>query len=87
MNFITKFTKWYYRKGYRMEWEPCDYADCVGRMIFTCPWWVKPLVKNFFSPVEYYREEGYLFAEAMDEVEVHEDDYDEYRLENTQETP
>lgn len=58
-NLRTKFTKWYYRKGYRMEWQRCDYADGVAAMIFVCPFWVRPLVSFFFSPTTYYREAGY----------------------------
>ena len=54
-----KFTKWYYRKGYRMAWDPCDYADGVAAMIFDCPFWVRPLVYFFFSPCTYYREARY----------------------------
>lgn len=51
-----RFTKWYYRKGYRMIWKPCEYADGVAEMIFVCPWWVRPFVECFFSPCAYYRE-------------------------------
>lgn len=58
-NFREKFTKWYYRKGYRMEYKPCDYGDGVAELVFKCPFWVKPLVYVFFSPCEYYRENGY----------------------------
>jgi hypothetical protein len=57
-NFRERFTKWYYRKGYRMIYVPCTYAK-VAEMIFTCPWWVRPLVYFFFSPCAYYRETGY----------------------------
>lgn len=59
----SKFTKWYYRKGYRMEYRTCDYADGVAEMIFTCPFYVKPLVYFFFSPCVYYREVGFEFKE------------------------
>lgn len=58
-NFRIKFTKWYYRKGYRMEWKTCDFGDGVAEMIFRCPLWVRPLVYYFFSPCVYYREAGY----------------------------
>ena len=59
-DFTTKFTKWYYRKGYRMVYKPCDYADsAAGELIFICPWWVRPMVEWFFSPCVYYSEAGY----------------------------
>lgn len=64
-NLRHKFTKWYYRKGYRMIWSTCDYADGVSEMIFYCPWWVRPLVEYFFSPSVYYAEEGYKFGEII----------------------
>ena len=48
-----KFTKWYYRKGYRMSYEPGSFE-----MIFDCPIWVRPLTWFFFSPSTYYREFG-----------------------------
>ena len=58
-NFNQKFTRWYYHKGYRMEWEPCDYGDGIGRIIFHCPWWVRPMTVWFFSPCTYYHMAGY----------------------------
>lgn len=58
-NLRSKFTKWYYRKGYRMEMDNCDLAIGVAGMIFRCPVWVRPLVYYFFSPCVYYREAGY----------------------------
>lgn len=48
MNFRTKFTKWYYKRGYKI-----DYADGIGRIVYICPWWVKPLTAYFFSPYVY----------------------------------
>lgn len=53
-----RFTKWYYRKGYRMVYVPYN-CGCVAEMIFTCPLWVRPLVYFLFSPCAYYREAGY----------------------------
>ena len=64
-DFRTRFTKWYYRKGYRMMYKPCDYADGVAEMIFYCPWWVRPLVELFFSPVVFYHELGKDFADGF----------------------
>lgn len=55
-NFRAKFTKWYYRKGYRMEYDACDYGDGVAKMAFNCPFWVKPLTSMYFSPSAYYAE-------------------------------
>lgn len=64
-NLRKKFTKWYYHKGYRMMYTACPYSDGVAEMIFSCPWWVKPLVKFFFSPSVYYAEEGYQFGQIV----------------------
>lgn len=50
-NFRQRFTRWYYRRGYRM-----DYMTYTGELIFSCPLWVRPLVFLFFSPCAYYRE-------------------------------
>lgn len=65
-NLRKKFTKWYYRKGYRMMWATCLYGDGVSEMIFSCPWWVKPLVEFLFSPSVYYAEESYRFGEIVE---------------------
>ena len=64
-DFRSKFTKWYYRKGYRMEYKTCDFGDGVAELIFRCPWWVRPLVEWFFSPCVYYQEAGYEFADVF----------------------
>ena len=56
----SKFTKWYYRKGYRMNYRPND-----TEMIFSCPLLIRPVVYFFFSPCAYYREQGYDFAEGF----------------------
>lgn len=58
-NLRAKFTKWYVRKGYTMEYKPCNYGDGVAELIFHCPILVRPLVSIFFSPCAYYREAGY----------------------------
>lgn len=56
MDFRTKFTKWYYKKGYKVDYEPCDYADGIGHVNYACPWWIKPLTAYFFAPSVYYAE-------------------------------
>lgn len=61
-----KFTKWYYRKGYRMLWVPCPYGDGTNEMIFTCPWWTKFLTYFFFSPSVYYAEDLVQFGEVIE---------------------
>lgn len=48
MRLRTKFTKWYYRKGYR--------ADYDGNLVFECPWWVRLLATYLLSPSVYYHE-------------------------------
>jgi hypothetical protein len=58
-----RFTKWYYRKGYRMTVK--EY-DITYEMIFQCPLWVRPLVEWLFSPSVYYREVGYEFSDGLD---------------------
>lgn len=50
----ARFTKWYYRKGYRMDYRPYN-----TELIFHCPWLLRPLVYFFFSPCAYYRESLY----------------------------
>ena len=65
-DFRTKFTKWYYRKGYRMVYVPCSYGTIVPEMIFICPWWVRPLVYFLFSPCAYYQESGYELDNYID---------------------
>lgn len=49
-----RFTKWYFRKGYRMEYRSNSPTDV--ELIFRCPFWVRPLVEYLFSPSVYYRE-------------------------------
>ena len=84
-----KFTKWYYRKGYRMLWVPCPYGDGTNEMIFTCPWWAKFLTYFFFSPSVYYAEDlaqlEDIFERRVNELKG--DSHDQSGLENTQETP
>ena len=58
-NIRQRFTQWYFRKGYRM-----DYIQRNNELIFHCPLWVRPLVFLFFSPCAYYREfDQFIFAE------------------------
>lgn len=64
-NLNQRFTKWYYRKGYRMMYKSCDYANGVAELIFFCPWWVRPFVYAFFSPCTYYSEVGTDFGEGF----------------------
>ena len=56
----ARFTKWYYRKGYRMSYKPND-----TELIFSCPLVIRPLVYFLFSPSVYYRELGYDFSECF----------------------
>lgn len=76
INLRTKFTKWYYRKGYTMEWKTCDYGDGVAETIFHCPLWVRPLVSFFFSPSVYYVE---LIEDLENEIENLEWDFNELK--------
>jgi hypothetical protein len=64
-NIRQRFTKWYYRKGYRMNYRPGNYTTKTVELIFSCPWWIRPFVSAFFSPCEYYREE--LYNKGMEE--------------------
>lgn len=60
-NIRQRFTRWYCRKGYRM-----DYMHHNGELIFSCPLWVRPLAFLFFSPSAYYREfDKFIFAEEQ----------------------
>lgn len=51
-----KFTSWYYRKGYRMDYRSSGYDSVDAELVFKCPFWIRPLVYVFFSPCAYYRE-------------------------------
>lgn len=62
-DFRVRFTKWYYRKGYRMKYRPCDYGDGVAELVFICPLWIRPFIELLFSPCTYYREIGSDFTE------------------------
>lgn len=61
MNFRTRFTKWYYRKGYTIDY------DRTG-VVYACPWWVKPLTTHFFSPSVYFHEWWDDIAKELDEL-------------------
>lgn len=61
-----RFTRWYYRKGYRMHYKPCAYGDGVDSLVFDCPWWIKPLL-IFFSPSVYYIEYGKTISDWFEE--------------------
>lgn len=63
-DFRAKFTKWYYRKGYRMSYRSGEYG-IVAELIFHCPFWIRPLVEWFFSPSVYYREYGLDVGETI----------------------
>ena len=65
-DFRTRFTKWYYRKGYQMIYKPpCDHGENVAELIFLCPWWIRPFVEFLFSPVVFYHEAGKDFADCF----------------------
>ena len=64
-NLREHFTKWYYRKGYRMEYRDCSFGKPEIELVFRCPLWVRPLVYIFFSPCEYYRLSGCDFAKGF----------------------
>lgn len=57
VNLKTKFTKWYYRKGYHAMriFYPFD-GGGPHKIIFSCPWWVRPLLGAFFSYKIYHAE-------------------------------
>jgi hypothetical protein len=67
MNFIHRklsgpFTRWYVKRGYTFDYEfEAGAAHTDGtfstplrfpKAVWTCPWWVKPLL-IFFSPSVY----------------------------------
>ena len=60
-----RFTRWYYSKGYRMEYRDCTIGKPELEMVFRCPFWVRPFVHIFFSPCEYYRLSGCDFAKGF----------------------
>ena len=51
MDLRERFTKWYYRKGYRMKFDVHEL-----KLKFICPFWIKPFANTLFSPCAYYRE-------------------------------
>lgn len=85
MNLRSKFTKWYYRKGYRMEYRFHDYEHGDVSLIFHCPWYVRPLVNILFSPSAYYNEFGRELSEYF--IAGMESVNERIRLENPKETP
>lgn len=60
-NFRERFTKWYYRKGYKMEYRK------PAELVFRCPTLVRLLVSVLFSPSVYYHEQGYDFCKEFEE--------------------
>lgn len=73
----ARFTKWYIKRGYSFGYDFADtriYYDGflatpldMPKAIFTCPWWVKPLL-IFFSPSVYSAETfGKIIADAIAE--------------------
>ena len=66
-NLKTKFTKWYFNKGYIFGYDyrivTMSYGDDIfppiplkmPKCIFVCPWYIKPLL-FLFSPSVYCAE-------------------------------
>ena len=61
-NLRERFTKWYYRKGYRAKYRDISFGKPTIELVFYCPWWVRPLVYLFWSPSVYFHEQGYKLA-------------------------
>lgn len=64
-NLRERFTKWYYRKGYRAVYKDSGPGSKDVELIFYCPWWVIPLVWFFWSPSAYWTELGHDYADAF----------------------
>lgn len=75
--FKRKFTKWYVKRGYGFGYNVDSvYIDSENMFsyptraydaVFTCPWWVKPLL-IFFSPSVYFMEAyGRIVAESFEQ--------------------
>lgn len=47
----SKFTQWYYNKGYRYRYK-LKLTKIEAK--FMCPYWVLPLTKWLFSPSVYF---------------------------------
>lgn len=60
-----RFTKWYYRKGYRVVYNDPGPGFKGIELIFYCPWWVRPLVRILWTPSVYFREVGIDYAEGF----------------------
>lgn len=56
-----RFTKWYFKRGYRF-----GYKVNTGVAVWDCPWWVKPLL-IFFSPSVYFYELGDCVSKGINE--------------------
>lgn len=85
-----KFTKWYYRKGYHAMRVFYPYGDGLRKIIFSCPWWVKPLLGTFFSYKIYLAETqndlDVLLDRRLEELKGLVKDYGQSSMENTEET-
>lgn len=64
-NLRERFTKWYYRKGYRAKFNDSGPGFGYIELIFYCPWWVRPFVWFLWTPSIYYEELGRDFAEGF----------------------
>ena len=55
--YRESFTKWYYSKGYKATY---DFGTSFGdfRVIFKCPFWLRPITPLLFSPSVYFYESG-----------------------------
>ena len=56
-----RFTKWYFKRGYRF-----GYKVNTDVAVWDCPWWVKPLL-IFFSPSVYFYELGDCVSKEINE--------------------
>lgn len=55
----SRFTRWYFRKGYRVEFDPKSET-----FRYRCPLWIKPLL-FLFSPSVYMHEKFSASLEAI----------------------
>ena len=64
-NLRERFTKWYYRKGYRVRYNDPGPGFKGVELIFSCPWWVRPLVRILWTPSVYFYMSGIDYAEGF----------------------
>lgn len=59
----SKFTRWYYNKGYSYKYTFGRKSQIEAK--FVCPFWVLPLARRLFSPSIYFMMRGLDMMKCM----------------------